>query len=344
MISSRKSKAVGLFSGRLDSILATKLIVEQGISVVALHFNVPFAIPGRTPNQEELEAMASLLGVSLVSLDVGDDYLDIVRTPQFGYIREMAPCLDCRAYMLKRARELMQEIKADFVFTGEVLGQHPFSQNKRSLRLLDKVAGLEGKVLRPLSAKILEPTIPELSGLVRRERLLDFHGQKRRRQIKLAREFGIVNYPIPGGGCYLSDSNFAARVKDAIAHSDFSRAEIEWLHYGRHFRLPSGAKVIVGRNEKENSILEKLAGENEIVCRPLEVMGPVVVLRTKKKTKKDIETAARLCTRYSDAGPGKAIKVQCEGKEISVKGVTDEELSEWRVGVEEEKPRGKARL
>ncbi len=332
MISSRKAKAIGLFSGSLDSILATKLITEQGVNVVALHFQVPFAVPGRFPNAEQLQSLADLLGVSLVSVEVGADYLDIVRAPQFGYTRNLAPCVDCRAYMLKKAKELMEEIKADFVFTGEVLGQQPFSQNKRSLKILEKTNGLNGRVLRPLSAKILDPTIPELTGLVRRERFFDFHGQKRRRQIRLAREFGIVDYPIPGGGCLLTDSNFAARCRDAIEHNELTLPEVKLLRYGRHFRLSSGAKLIVGRNEKENGVLEQLAQEPEmVVCKMVDVMGPVALYRAKKKTKKDAEIVARICARYSDATDGQTVKIKFGDRELAVKALKDEELGEWQI-------------
>jgi tRNA U34 2-thiouridine synthase MnmA/TrmU len=332
MISSRKAKAIGLFSGSLDSILATKLITEQGVNVVALHFQVPFAVQGRFPDSEQLQSLAELLGVSLVSVEVGAEYLDIIRAPQFGYTRYLAPCVDCRAYMLKKAKELMEEIKADFVFTGEVLGQQPFSQNKRSLKLLEKSTGLNGRLLRPLSAKILDPTIPELSGLVRRERFFDFHGQKRRRQIRLAREFGIVDYPIPGSGCLLTDSNFAARCRDALEHNELNLEEVKLLRYGRHFRLSSGAKVIVGRNEKENEALERLAaGQDVVVCKPVDVMGPVVLYRAKRKTKKDTELVARICARYADAADGQTVKINCGGREIAVAALKDDQVASGRI-------------
>ncbi|MGQ9678521.1 MAG: tRNA 4-thiouridine(8) synthase ThiI [bacterium] len=332
MISSRKANAVGLFSGSLDSILATKLVVEQKVNVVALHFRVPFAVSRRFPNEKQLQSLADLFGVSLVSVEVGDDYLDIVRVPQFGYIRRMAPCVDCRLYMLKKAKELMEEIKADFVFTGEVLGQQPFSQNKRSLKLLEKTAELNGRLLRPLSAKLLEPTIPELTGLLRRERFFDFHGKKRRRQIRLAREFGLVDYPIPGGGCLLTDSNFAARCRDAIEYNELTLPEVELLGYGRHFRLPSGGKVVVGRNKKENEVLERLGlAYGLMVCKAIDIVGPVVLYRARKRTKKDIETAARICARYSDAPDGQTVKVICADQEFSVSAASDEQLKDWRV-------------
>ncbi len=334
MIASRKAKSVGLFSGSLDSILAFKLITEQGIAAVALNFKLPFGVVGRAPTQEQLETMAGILGVSLISFEAGDDYLEIVRAPQYGYVLGLAPCIDCRAYMLKRAKELMKEIKADFVFTGEVLGQHHFSQSRRSLKILERITGLEGKLLRPLSAKVLEPTIPELTGLVRRERLLDFHGRKRRRQIRLAQEYGIVEYPTPGAGCLLADRNFALRCRDAIANNQFnSLREVEILHYGRHFRLASKAKVVAGRNEKENGALEKLALPDDIMFKPVDTNGPVVLLRAEKKTKKDMGIAARICARYCDNTSGKAVTVRCEEGKFSVKPFKDEELLKLRIGL-----------
>jgi tRNA U34 2-thiouridine synthase MnmA/TrmU len=339
MIPSRKSKAVGLFSGGLDSILATKLITEQGVTVVALHFRLPFGVPGREPTEEKLSTLASLVGASLMILDAGEDYLQLVKSPKFGHTKHLAPCIDCIVFMLAKAKELAKEIKADFIFTGEVVGQRAVCQNKRTLKQIEKAAAVEGRLLRPLSAKLMEPTIPELTGLVRRERLLDLKGRNRRRQIRLAHEFGIFDYPIPGTGCMLLDKNFAARARDAAANEQLAFPDIELLKYGRHFRLDSGAKVVVGRNEAENKRIEELASESDVLCKPVGVMGPVVVLRAKKVTKKDTEIAARMCARYSDAQAGKAVKINCAGKDVSVKGYTDEDLAAWRVKAAESKPK-----
>ncbi len=338
MIPSRKSKAVGLFSGGLDSILATKLITEQGVTVVALHFRLPFSVPGREPTEEKLSKMSSLVGASLITLDADESYLQLVKTPQFGHVKQLAPCIDCIVLMLAKAKELAKEIKADFVFTGEVVGQRAICQNKRSLKQIEKAVGLDGRLLRPLSAKLLEPTIPELTGLVRRERLLDLKGRSRRRQIRLAHEFGIFDYPIPGTGCMLLDRNFAARARDAVQQDQLSLTEIELLKHGRHFRLDSGAKVVVGRNESENRRLEQLAREDDILCKPVDVMGPVTILRSHKKTKKDTEIAARMTARYSDAPAGKAVKIECAGKALSVKPYKDEDFAGWRVQAQETKP------
>ncbi len=330
MIHRRKIKAIGLFSGSLDSLLAGKLIAEQGVDIVALNFNLPFPVPGRTPSSECLEGMAAFLGASLISLPADEGYLELLRSPEFGYFRGMAPCVDCMVYMLRKAKELMREIKADFVFTGEVLGQQ-ISQNKHSLNLIERVSGLRGRLLRPLSAKVLEPTIVELSGAIRRERLLDFQGRSRHRQLKLAREFGFGEYPIPGTGCLLTDSNFAARCRDAVAHQELSFEEIELMSYGRHFRLKSGAKVIVGRDEEENKVLEERFGNRGLLLKPMAVPGPVVLLRTKKITKKDIEIAGRICTRYCDTLKRRAVKIKCGEQNISCKPLKDEEMAEWRI-------------
>ncbi|OYD15740.1 hypothetical protein CH330_04855 [candidate division WOR-3 bacterium JGI_Cruoil_03_51_56] len=337
MITSRKSKAVGLFSGGLDSVLATKLVTEQGIEAIALHFKVPFAAPGRFSSEDRLKRLAELAGASFVSVEVGDDYLGIVKAPEYGYARGMAPCIDCMLYMLNKARELARQVRADFIFTGEVIGQRIHCQNKRSLKLMEKVTGIRGRLLRPLSAKLLEPTIPELTGLIKRERLLDLKGRGRRRQIRLASEFGLIDYSAPTGGCLLIDKNFAARVRDAIAHDQLEPGEIELLRFGRHFRLDSGAKVVAGRSKSENDRLEKLLRDDDVFLRPVEVMGPVVILRARKKTKKDTEIAARICTRYSDGESNKAIKVNCGGKCLRVKSANDKLLDHWRVKAEKER-------
>ncbi len=338
MITSRKSKSIGLFSGGLDSLLATKLVTEQGVQAVALHFRLPFLSPARPSKEDKLRSLAELVGASFVSVDVGEDYLKAVKTPQHGYARNMAPCIDCIVYMLGKAKELAREISADFLFTGEVVGQRSHCQNKRSLKLIEKVAGIDGRLLRPLSAKLLEPTVPELTGLLRRERLLDIKGRGRRRQIRLAHEFGIIDYAAPTGGCLLTDQNYASRVRDAIDNQQLELQEIGLLQVGRHFRLESGAKVVVGRNERENRRLEQLVVDGDLVCRPKEVMGPVVVLRGSGRADSDPKTAARICARYSDSAEGREVLVACSDGDVRVKPVAAEELEKWRVRppVEEE--------
>jgi tRNA U34 2-thiouridine synthase MnmA/TrmU len=338
VITSRKSKAVGLFSGGLDSILATKLVTEQGVDAVALHFKVPFAAPGRPSDEDKLKRLAELAGAGFVSVEVGDDYLDMVKAPAYGYARNMAPCVDCMLYMITKARELAKQIQADFIYTGEVVGQRVRCQNKRSLKMIEKASRAEGRLLRPLSAKLLDPTTPELTGLIRRERLLDLKGRGRRRQIRLAHEFGIIEYSAPTGGCMLIDSNFGARVRDAVEHDQLESTIIPLLRFGRHFRLEDGAKVVVGRNEQENARLEELKLEDDIVCRPVEVMGPVVILRAAETTDSDIDAAARICARYSDGEPRKSVKVDCGGREIKARPAGEKVLDGWRIRIQQEEP------
>lgn len=331
MISSRKSKAVGLFSGGLDSIIATRLVTEQGIEAVALHFQTPFQSPGRPREQGKLARLAQLAGANLISVPVEEDYLGLVRAPVSGYARGMAPCVDCLIYMVTKARELARQIDADFIYTGEVVGQRAHCQNKRSLKAIEKATRTDGRLLRPLSAKLLEPTMPELSGIVRRERLLDLKGRGRRRQMRLAHEFGIIEYSAPTGGCMLIDRNYAARVRDAVDYDELLFGQLEILGVGRHFRLGSGAKAVVGRNEKENAELERLATVDDVVCRPVDVMGPVVVLRGQGLTDDDREGAARLCARYSDIDPRKALKVVCGDGVLRVRAIAQKQADAWRV-------------
>jgi tRNA U34 2-thiouridine synthase MnmA/TrmU len=331
VISSRKSKAIGLFSGGLDSILATKLVTEQGIEAVALHFQVPFRAPGRPGDQAKLQRLAELVGASLISVPVEEDYLGLVRAPEYGYARGMAPCIDCIVYMVQRARDLAKQIHADFIFTGEVVGQRARCQNKRSLKVIEKATRTEGRLLRPLSAKLLDPTVPELTGLVRRERLLDLKGHGRRRQMRLAHEFGIIEYGVPTGGCMLIDRGYAARVRDAVDYDELLSDRLDILKSGRHFRLGSGVKVVVGRNESENALLEGIAGPEDVVCRPVEVMGPIAVLRGEELSDEDREMAARICARYCDGDSRKSVKVACGDKEKRVRRAPMKSLDEWRV-------------
>ena len=212
-----------------------------------------------------------------------------------------------------------------------MVGQRARCQNKRSLKVIEKATRTEGRLLRPLSAKLLDPTVPELTGLVRRERLLDLKGHGRRRQMRLAHEFGIIEYSAPTGGCMLIDRNYAARVRDAVDYDELLPDRIAILRLGRHFRLGSGAKVVVGRNERENSLLEDVAGPGDVVCRPVEVMGPVAVLRGEELSDEDHESAARICARYCDGDSRKSVKVACGGREKRVRRASRKSLDEWRV-------------
>ncbi len=253
-------KAIALISGGLDSTLAARLVKRQGIEVMGLKFKIPFC-PARNKNPLDL-------GVEIKEVNISDDFLLMLQNPRFGYGANMNPCIDCKILMLKKAKELMNAWGAKFVITGEVLGQRPMSQHKQVLEDIAKCAGLEGLVLRPLSAILLPETIPEKEGWIKRENLLSFSGRSRKPQIELARAFDIKEYAQPAGGCLLTDPEFSKRLKDLIAHEGLSQDNIELLKIGRHFRLNDKAKIVVGRNEKENELLFKLAQGSDYLFMP----------------------------------------------------------------------------
>jgi len=291
-------KAVGLLSGGLDSTLAVKLLVDQGVEVIAYNLRTPFCTCERKGGCGA-SAAAARLGVEIVTEFAGDEYVELVKNPRYGRGRGMNPCLDCRIFILRRAKALMEKKGAAFCFTGEVLGQRPMSQHRRALALIEREAGLEGKILRPLSAHLFKPTEAENEGLVDRSKLLGIRGRSRKTQIAVAAELGVTDYPCPAGGCLLTDKNFAARLADAFAHGEDRLADVNLLKLGRHFRLPSGAKAVVGRNQEEN---ERLLAYLDEAARAFEIVGvgsPVTLLRPARE--EDWPLAAALTLRFSDA-------------------------------------------
>ena len=269
-------KAICLLSGGLDSSLAAKLVLDQGVRVLAVNFVIPF---GRCGNASESPArrMADSLGAAFRRISLGSDYLEVVRHPHYGYGSNVNPCIDCRIFMLRRAGEMMDREGASFVVTGEVVGQRPMSQRLDTMRRIEKDSGLEGLLLRPLSAKLLAPTIPEIEGWVNRDALLAVSGRSRKELIKLAGELGVTGYTTPGGGCLLTDPKFAGRVRDLLAHDTFTLDDVELLKVGRHLRFPGGPKLVVGRNEGDNEELESLAVEGDTVLTTEECPGPVAM-------------------------------------------------------------------
>ncbi|MEO0165541.1 MAG: 7-cyano-7-deazaguanine synthase [candidate division WOR-3 bacterium] len=310
------AKAIGLLSGGLDSTLAVKLMIEQGIEVIALNFVTPFCTCTKKGCQNEAKKVAEKLGIELKIIGLKEEYINLVKNPKYGYGKNMNPCIDCRIYMFSKAREYMEEMQADFVFTGEVLGERPMSQNLRAMEIIEKESGLKGRLLRPLSAKFFELTIPEIAGIVNREKLLNISGRSRKPQISLAKEKNISDYSCPAGGCRLTDPNFARRLKEAFEHNEDSFEDIMLLRYGRHFRLPSGAKVIVGRNESENTILTNYARNNAYIALEVkDFVGPITLLY-KHKNEDDVKIAARLCLTYSDYKKEMPTWVNVGGKEL----------------------------
>ena len=273
-------RCVGLMSGGLDSILATRCMVELGLDVHCINFRSPFCTcTARGASCSAAESAVRQVGdVPLHVQVVGDDYIEVIKHPKRGRGRGMNPCLDCRAFKFREAWTYAQSIGARFLFTGEVLGQRPMSQHRRAMNAIDKDSDLRGLVLRPLSAQLLPETIPEKEGWVDRKKLLAFSGRTRKPQIALAEEFGIDEYPCAAGGCLLTEKAFAARLRDHIDHHpDCAASDMHPLKVGRHFRTDTGAKIIVGRNHGENRRLQALdpPGTRVLVDGP----APVVIVQ-----------------------------------------------------------------
>lgn len=291
-------KGLALLSGGLDSILATKLILEQGIDVVAFNVTSPFCLC-KKGGCGAVEA-ANQLGVKLKIVYAGSEYLKIVRKPNHGYGRNMNPCIDCRIFLLRKAKKFAKELGASFIFTGEVLDERPMSQHYPAMKIIEEEAGLKGKILRPLSARLLPETEIEKKGLVNRAKLLEIRGRSRKPQIKLAAELNIKDYPCPAGGCLLTDKEFANKMRDLLGHRKrCSIADVNLLKLGRHFRLGQN-KIVVGRNEVENKALAVGKARNDYFFEVPSIAGPITVLQG-KKTKKTVVTAAALTAFYSDA-------------------------------------------
>jgi tRNA-specific 2-thiouridylase len=313
-------KALCVFSGGLDSMLAAELIRAQGIDVLALFFETPFF------TSEKAGKSARKIGLSFKVVNIAKRHLEIVKHPRHGYGNNMNPCIDCHALMFRIAGEMLEQEGAGFVFSGEVLGQRPMSQNKRSLSLIALESGLEGLLLRPLSAKSLPPTIPEEKGWVIRDLLMDFQGRSRKPQIELAKKLDISDYPSPAGGCLLTENAFSLRLKDLLsARHDFELREIEFLKLGRHFRLDTQTKAVVGRNKQENEALAALANNRDIILVSMSVPGPTVLV-SGDYSNESLEMAAEITVAYSDAKVGENISVRVTGGlggEISATGVRD---------------------
>jgi len=295
-----KPRAIALLSGGLDSTLAVKLILDQGIEVEALNFVTPFCNCNRQ-GRCEAKHVAEGFGIPWKTIALTEEFFRVIREPKHGYGSGMNPCLDCRILMFSQARERMEEIGAAFVFTGEVLGQRPMSQHRQAMRIIDRESGLDGRLLRPLSAQLLEPTIPEKEGLVDRKKLLAIQGRSRKSQMALAEEYGIADYPCPAGGCLLTDPGFARRMRDLVRfRPDFDLNDVNLLKVGRHFRLSPKAKAVVGRNEGENQRLLVLAQRSDFLFEIKGCGSPVTLLRG-EAGQEEIHLAATITARYSDA-------------------------------------------
>jgi tRNA-specific 2-thiouridylase len=294
-----KVKAISLLSGGLDSILATELVRRQGIEVVAFNVKTPFGIPKKDGSSEAQQA-AEQLKVPLKVQCVDKEYIQMLRNPKHGYGKNINPCVDCKIFILKQAKKYAKEIGADFLFTGEVLGERPMSQHGLALKTIAEEAGLKGKLLRPLSAKLMAETEAEKKGLIDRNKLLSIQGKSRKPQFALAKEYGITVYPSPAGGCLLTCEEYAKKLRDLFEHKKrITTGDIALLRIGRHFRVDEN-KIIVGRNKTENEFLAANRAESDYYFELPEIVGPISLLQG-PKTKGAIETAAKLTAFYSDA-------------------------------------------
>lgn len=335
-------KAIGMFSGGLDSVLAVKLIKEQGIDVDVLHYNIGFdsmKLERRVKKKafettrEELEDQ---LGVHIQDIDVTEEFLQLVLHPKYGYGSEMNPCIDCKVFLLRKAKEYMEAHQAKFIFTGEVVGQRPMSQQRPTLLQIEKAAGLSGYLLRPLSAKLLEPTIPEQEGWVDREKLLNIGGRGRSGQLALAKKFNLV-YQQPAGGCLLNDPQFSIRLRDLIEHkaeADISTDDSGLLKFGRHLRLSDTLKIIVGRHEVDNDFLEKYSA-TRWTAEVRDLPGPLVLIDGEPSAE-EFELIGKITAAYGKAKDAEQALVDFkkDGEELSLTVTPDATLNpnQWRIG------------
>lgn len=310
-ISQPRGHCIALFSGGLDSALAILLMLRQNIEVTALTFMTHFGcdLGDRSSCGSDPYPASEKFGFKVKLMHLGQKFVDLVENPKYGYGSETNVCLDCRILMLREAKALMALTSADFIVTGEVVGQRPFSQLKDKIHLVEREAGLRGKLLRPLSARILSPTDAEISGMVDREKLEGISGRSRKRQIELAAELGLDDYPSPAGGCLLTDHAYSARLRDLLAHSDrLTFDDLNLLRPGRHFRLDDSTKVIVGRDEQENMRLEGLGKPGHWQLEILNTGSPLALL-VGNSSELNLRTAGSITARYTKARSQPVVRV-----------------------------------
>ncbi|MBW1841016.1 MAG: tRNA 4-thiouridine(8) synthase ThiI [Deltaproteobacteria bacterium] len=303
-LSSIKVRSLGLCSGGLDSILSALILQKQGIEVEWITFETPFF------SSENARKAADTTGIPITVKDITPVYLEMLKDPPCGYGKGMNPCMDCHALMFKEAGALMAKKGFDFLFSGEVLNQRPMSQTKSSLRYVEKQSGFDGYILRPLSARKLPVTLPEQEGLVDREMLLDFSGRSRKPQIKLAKAFGISDYPSPAGGCLLTDKGYSNRLRDLFDHQkDYSVRDLYLLKHGRHLRLDKITKIIVGRTKQDNDDINKYFDPAlDTLIKVTNFPGPIVLVPY-GTGRENVLRAAAICTGYSKAPAGTGVDV-----------------------------------
>jgi len=327
-------KAVMLLSGGLDSRLAMKLLLEQGVELHALnHVTVFCTCTRRSSCKHEAVKAAEEFGVPITVRNVTEEFLQVVGSPKHGYGSGINPCIDCRIMLFRAARKLMEEIGARFVATGEVVGERPMSQARHVMRLIEKESRLLGLVVRPLSAWVLEPSIPEKEGWVDRSKFKAITGRRRKPQMDLARELDIHDYPCPAGGCRLTDPGFARRMRDLMENEGLSLENVVLLRVGRHFRLGPSAKLVIGRDEQENRHIRRLARDGDHLLEAEGVMGPLSLARG-ALDEELLRLAAQIAARYSKGRNSQKLTVKVAGPRafcVSVQPAADGQIAKLRI-------------
>ena len=323
------TRALAMISGGLDSILAAKLIKDQGIEVIGICFKSYFF------NEENAIKMTKQIGIRLEVVDFSEEQFEVVKNPKHGWGKNMNPCIDCHALMMKHSGRLLEEFNADFIITGEVLNQRPMSQNRQALNIVKKESGFSNKILRPLCALNLDPTEMELNGLVDREKLLKISGRSRKPQMELAEKWGIKEYPSPAGGCKLTEPNYSIRLRDALNRNEnLTQKEIDLLRFGRHFISSNNVKIIVTRTAEEGTEIKKILSKEDLVFLLSHFNGAMAIIHGDAKDK-DKELACKLVSRYSKGRDEAEVDVKFGNfgtpfkNELRVKPATEEEVSKY---------------
>ena len=319
--------ALAMISGGLDSILAAKIVKDQGIEVIGICFKSNFF------GEENALKIVKQIDIPLEVVDFSDEHFKMVKNPKHGYGKNMNPCIDCHAMMMRHCGELLERFHADFIITGEVLNQRPMSQNRSALDIVKNESGIGHKILRPLCAKNLNPTQMEIEGLIDREALMDIKGRNRKIQIELAEKLGILEYPSPAGGCKLTEPNYSIRLEDLLEHKeDVSKKDLELLKIGRHFRISKDAKIISTRTEEEGELLEQFLTQEDLMFLATDYNGSTVAV-IGKATNEDIEFAAKISGRYCKGRYDKSVSISYGiygenlNKTIDITPATDEVIN-----------------
>ncbi|MEE9441707.1 MAG: hypothetical protein V3V99_03470 [candidate division Zixibacteria bacterium] len=334
----KKGHGIALFSGGLDSALAILMILQQNVEVTALSFMNHFGcdITDKSSCSKDPYPAAEKFGFKVKMVHLGHKFVDIVRNPKHGHGKNMNPCIDCRILMLREAKTFMELVGADFVFTGEVVGQRPMSQHKPQLNLIKRESGLGDKLVRPLSAKLLPETEPEHLGILDRGQLGDINGRSRKVQMELAEKYGLEDYPGPAAGCLLTDPSYSKRLRDYFSHQelvDFN--ELNLLRVGRHFRIDENIKIIVGRDEEENGKIEKYRKPNDWIFEARDTGSPITLVKG-PISDEIINAAAAITARYCRDRNKRSIKISYWTNEenlkiIDVEPTSDEYLKKIRI-------------